>query len=356
MPRLTLTPYAVAPALAALAACSPQQDTAYRGEPLAQLQGTVTTSGATQPSPLDLVLWWEEWEQDLPGPGGTVATPLNISSATPIAVNGQFPSAFTLDLMTPPPDSALITCTLDTTQPQVGHYGFAHLEAILQGTETDAGEPPEYGDAFEFRVVYVDQDVTACDNLSRFILPPLSKGYHLLQRIAGPCPAANDGPLGCAPFAEVPFSTSIDLSIEADPIRWDLFVIPPSPSTLNAGPNCLDARLAIPTDPSTGSPCQFFISPNGSPSPPLDCTGPGLSTATPLQCAQIFNDMSQWGTCEVAQVPPSAWIDGSCAQSTQAGWCVVSGAAAGACAHGAVVFSPSAAPSQGGLFGQFLCP
>ena len=340
----------VATALAALAARSAQQDTAYRGEPLAQLQGTVTASGTSQPPPLDLALWWEPFAMDLPG-SPSVSTPVNISATVPIAANGQFPSAFTLDLVTPPPDDVLVTCTFDQSNPQVGHWGFAHLEAILQGASADAGEPAEYGDAFEFRVVYVDQDVTGCDYLSQFVLAPLSKGYHLLQRTTGPCPAGN---LTCAPFAEVPFSTTIDLSIQADPIRWDLSVLPNL--GLTEGPNCLDPRLAIPTDPSTGSPCQFFIFPNSSPSPPLDCSAPGLTEATPLQCARIFQDMPQYANvCQIAQIPPSAWVNGSCAQSAQPGWCVLSGAAAGACTQAAVIFSPTAAPHQG-LGGQFLCP
>jgi hypothetical protein len=342
---------------------SAQQNSSYTGQPLAVLNGTVTTAGTGQPPALEVALGWLGAAVGVPF-GGT-PIPLNQPEISPVAVSGQFPSAFTLDLMTPPPDDDLIPCPNpptggDDEGPEPGHFGFAGIAAIPPGA--DGGENdlslPVYGEAFEFRVVYVDQDITSCDWLSQFVVPVLTKGYHLVQRIPGPCPATN---IDCAPFSEVPLTTTIELPIQSTPLAF-------APSVnnvvagLTAGPNCVQPEPdPLPWDPSTGSPCQLFLQADEGPAAPIDCSGPGLTLATPLQSAELSQEFPQINNiCEVAQIPPSAWVDGSCAQSSQAGWCYVTGPAAGSCANGAIFFSPSALPPQGDgaplLGGQFICP
>jgi hypothetical protein len=286
-------------------------------------------------------------------------------------VSGQFPTV-TLDLMTPPPDDVLAPCHSpkifndDIDAGEATRFAFAHIEAIPQGA--DLSNPyawvPEYGEAFEFRVVYVDRDTTACDLLSKYTPPVLSKGYHLLKRVAGPCPTSNVSaafPGWCGPFSEVPLTTTIELTVQADPIHFFLpSVGDGAQGLLNPGPNCVDLSEPLPpADSAGGSPCRFFVFGDWSGAPALDCSGPGLTPASPLACAQIFQDTQQYGNmCEVAQVPPSAWVNGSCAKSSQPGWCYDTSSPAGTCSMGGVFFSAPTAPvfSTSGLVGRFICP
>jgi hypothetical protein len=362
----TILSAAFVAALAAAAACDSQRSTAYRGEPLAVLQGTVETTGTAQPPPLDVALDW----MGFAGLSPTGMGAINVPAETRVPVSGQFPT-FTLDLMTPPPDEVLAPCHSpkifndNDAGAQAGErFAFAHIEAIAQGADvTDPFSVPEYGEAFEFRVVYVDQDTTACDLLSEYTPPVLSKGYHLLKRVAGPCPTSNDVgwfPGICGQFSEVPLTTTIEMTVQADPVKFSI----PSLSNLNAGPNCQDPQEPpLPADSMGGSPCRLFIIQDGPSSPSLDCSGPGLTPASPLAQAQLFHDFQQDGNvCEVAQVPPSAWANGSCAQSSQPGWCYVTGSAAGTCSQGGGVFFSAPAtplfstPIQPLLIGQFICP
>jgi hypothetical protein len=333
---------------AALSACSAQHANDYRGEPLTELHGTVSVTSSAQIPPLDVALVWEEIE--IGGPNGTF-TPLNVPEATRIAVTGQFPSAFTLDLMTPPPDEVLISCSTQMHPNDTGHFGFASIGAVGQGSS--GGEADTYGEAFEFRVIYVDQDIAACEWLSELISLPVSKGYHLVGRVEGPCARDLTGDMSsCGSWADVPSTTSIDLPVLDHPLQPPLGL---AGDGVTAGPNCL-----YDMPPSSGlSSCRLFVLPFDR---TFDCTTPGWANASAFDAARMLPDfMPSMTVCEVAQVPPSTWVDGSCAQSSQPGWCYVTGAGAGSCAQGALFFSsagapPAAASSLPYWSASFVCP
>jgi hypothetical protein len=51
--------------------------------------------------------------------------------------------------------------------------------------------------------------------------------------------------------------------------------------------------------------------------------------------------------CQLAQLPESDWVGGTCAASSSPGWCYVSGAAAGGNCAQAIRFSPTGDPGAG---------
>jgi hypothetical protein len=266
-------------------------------------------------------------------------------------VSGQFPSAFALNVMTPPPDDVLIGCTDDLGKSSPGRFAFGYIDAILHSADGSNIQLSDlYGYAAEFRLVYVDQDVTECV-VTEFKLPALSQGYHLLKRTEGPCQGWADG--SCVIFSEVPLATGIELFVYDHPERYGPSIDNPS-GGLNSGRTCLSDPL--PGDASMASSCRFFVMQRYFPSASLDCSGPGLAPASALDIADVFFDSPQLGNvCEVTQILPSAWTNGSCDQSTQPGWCYVSAAADASCASGAVALSPGTAWAAN-LTGQFICP
>jgi hypothetical protein len=334
---------------AAVPACSAQHRNDYRGEPLAELHGTVSSTSTAPLPPLDVALVWDEIS--IGGPNG-VLTPLNVPEATRIPVSGQFPSAFTVDLMTTPPEEVLISCSTHDHPNDTGHFGFAHIRAVAQGSS--GGEADTYGDAFGFQIIYADQDIAACEWLSELTAVPVSKGYHLVRRVEGPCARDLTGDVSsCGPWADVPSATPIDLPVLDHPLQPPLRL---AGDGVTAGPNCL-----YDTPPSSGlSSCRlFFVLLYDS---TFDCTTPGWADASAFDTARMLPDFAPSMTvCGVAQVPPSAWVDDSCAQSSQPGWCYVTGAGAGSCAQGALFFSsagapPAAAASPPYWSASFVCP
>jgi len=198
-------------------ACSAQRDTTYPGEPLAVLRGTASGPSAGQPPPVDAKLLWEPVVEVNPPLRKTLA-------ATKTAVNGQFPSGFTLQVMTIPPDDVMHACVAISNPgvPQKGRYAIAFIEAVRRGADDSNVKLTDlYGQAPEFRLVYADSDIDGCDSLAYFTRPVLSKGYHLLRRVVGPCPQANQGFRDgtCGSFSEVSFATSIGLLVQSEPVH-----------------------------------------------------------------------------------------------------------------------------------------
>jgi hypothetical protein len=296
------------------------------------------------------------------------------ASSNAVTVVGQFPSSFTLDVLTPPSDISLVSCNAPgvsgpDASPSSARVGRAEIDAVVHGSESGdhaLADSNRYGEAFEFEVVYLDQDVSECPMITLMADGPLAKGYHLLRRIPGVCTPARMTFNGCELMEEVPLSTPVDLTVKSAPLQ--------SPQEIDVhqagltGSTCVNAPL--PTGPA-GSACNFYLQstggsiteyPDGSvvdmPSV-WDCNRPGLSAAIPADEAQLEQNQEENAICEVAQIPPSAWVNGSCQQSSQPGWCYVP--AADGCSGGAVSFSSVTNLATGSgadpLFsGYFLCP
>jgi hypothetical protein len=117
--------------------------------------------------------------------------------------------------------------------------------------------------------------------------------------------------------------------------------------------SCLPHQLT----PADGSvPCLVLAS---LPQPGMACDAShGMSPADPQtvsRAAQTLDqadaallDPTQHTVCQIAQVPGTDLVNGSCTQSQTAGWCYVAGAGAtaGQCAD-AILFSPSGQPAAG---------
>jgi hypothetical protein len=103
-------------------------------------------------------------------------------------------------------------------------------------------------------------------------------------------------------------------------------------------------------------PCQLLAS---LPQPGMQCDpARGMSDVDPLTVARATQslqgqgeaallDPSQHTVCQIAQVPSSALVGGSCSQSQTPGWCYVEGPTAGGQCPAALLFSPSRQPSAG---------
>jgi hypothetical protein len=114
---------------------------------------------------------------------------------------------------------------------------------------------------------------------------------------------------------------------------------------------------------STGQvPCLVLITlPSGTGE--SACNGPGLSVPesdvlSGFQAQQHASwvaaggptqgtaDPSTLPTCQVTQLPATALTSGTCAQSSQPGWCYVSGANAGGTCSQEILFSPGTLPNK----------
>ena len=184
--------------------CSSQADTAYQGEPLAVLSGTVDTQGAAPPPELYAAL---AWAQPTFEPNSDVLQSLSyVAQAAP--VSGQFPARFTLDVYQPPPTSTLESCsdganiaigflvTLDAA-PVSGAYVPSTVDGAAAGTV----------------VVYVDSDRAPgwiCNTRTNGLPFGPTKGYHLLQDRPN---AFQFNGMGFPGPVEVPLSTPIALTL-----------------------------------------------------------------------------------------------------------------------------------------------
>jgi hypothetical protein len=111
------------------------------------------------------------------------------------------------------------------------------------------------------------------------------------------------------------------------------------------GTGCMPKALA--PDAQGQVPCSIFELTASA----TACDGSlGLSAVDPSVTASVqaaaFAPASQL-VCQLAQLPESAWVNGSCVASAAAGWCYVTGAAAGGGCAQAIRFSPSGSPSAG---------
>jgi hypothetical protein len=109
---------------------------------------------------------------------------------------------------------------------------------------------------------------------------------------------------------------------------------------------CLPAPL--PVDGAGQAECQVFYA---LPAGDTCAAHPGLSAAAPEVVASVWSseqglqgvDASDSPLCVLPQLPKAEWVDGSCVTSSSAGWCYLTGPAAGSCVE-TLALSPSGAP------------
>jgi hypothetical protein len=155
--RAVAVALAVSVALAWLAACDAQVGVGYRGEPLAQLQGTVVLTNPPTES-LDAALIWL--------PSGA-ATDSAMTVVTQIPVEKTFPAHFVMTLFLPPPAEVLTA--------GVVWHAEAHLAAVRHGDGT------VYGTLDEPLIHFFSGDVPLASLLGRRY-GALHSGYHLIRR------------------------------------------------------------------------------------------------------------------------------------------------------------------------------
>ncbi len=140
----------------------------------------------------------------------------------------------------------------------------------------------------------------------------------------GSCPVDASGG-GSSPRATTYFLLSVNLQ---------------SPCTGNTCP-CLPRVL--PTDATGQATCDllFELAPTDA------CAAHGWSEAAPDVVASVVGSQAgqQSGPiCAIPQLPSADWVSGSCAGSSQTGWCYVTGAAAGNCAERVTVSASALLP------------
>ncbi len=307
--------------LLVLVGCSSQADPSYPGQPLATLQGEVTSVDTDPLPPLEVAINWELSITRAPDGGITELNPGAGFMQT--AVNGHFPSAFTLQLFVPPPEDATIPCLgSDPSHPAPGHYAVGIVTAVGNPYAGSSGDET-YGFAAEFAVVYADSNLSVCKgDVNQYADPmQLSKGYHLYRRVVGPCTPTSSG--GCRSFAEVPANTSISLPIWG-PASFEHPHFVGFPTTSQT-PLCLGPGPILPTDGSGDVTCRMAFTRFGSNGVPDwgPCDGPGEVPVDDETVAELtlVSPTLPTAFCGLVQIPPDAWVNGSCAQSTQAGWC-----------------------------------
>ncbi|AKV03313.1 hypothetical protein AKJ09_09976 [Labilithrix luteola] len=224
-----------------LGGCGAQADTSYRGEPLAELHGTVqqsSTHGSSSTPALDAALLFN----GAPPGVSTKDYPPRLQIGTSVPVSGQFPASFALQVYTPPPSGALFPCI--PSQPDgPGRIATASVVAVLHGADPSSPKITDlYGTISDYMVIYVDSELPAQSSCP---VGALTKGYHLFHYVPTPdkpgCVRAAPDDTSCNgpwPYTEVSMSTELTLALShedgtAQPPSGPL---PPSLPPGDAGP------------------------------------------------------------------------------------------------------------------------
>lgn len=157
--------------LLVLAACDPQADAGYLGEPLVTLQGEAISSHPLPP--LEAAMLWQR------GPPPSID---DQDLATRAPVQAGFPATFTVHLYQPPP-------LLARRSLQPGEVRFARanaaalpfgIAAIDVGPAASAGSPG-YGVDANHWIVYLASDVAKGSLMEWWLGMALPGGFHLMR-------------------------------------------------------------------------------------------------------------------------------------------------------------------------------
>jgi hypothetical protein len=194
----------------------------YRGDPMATVQGQVVLGGTATPAGgLYVVVGWHR-----------EATP-DTWTGEVVDVSGGFPASYLLDLLGPPPDSAL---NVDPeTQKKLGFAFLALMEDVNGNGELDvdqtgrglpAGPDRFRGGAETLLLAYAADPFPAGSRIAKELGTELSVGYHLMKADEKfKCTWDEDHNDWLCPNArtelrKVPFSTPVDLKVIDKPSEW----------------------------------------------------------------------------------------------------------------------------------------
>jgi hypothetical protein len=108
---------------------------------------------------------------------------------------------------------------------------------------------------------------------------------------------------------------------------------------------CMPQSLAV--DAHGEVACSIFVLP---PAATACDPAPGLSAVDPAVAASVRTAGGAAASqlvCQLAQLPASEWVNGSCVGAPSAGWCYLTAPAAGAGCAQAIRFSTSGTPADG---------
>jgi hypothetical protein len=114
-----------------------------------------------------------------------------------------------------------------------------------------------------------------------------------------------------------------------------------------SGASCLCLRQALPVDPAGLAACEVFLELAAGDT----CDAHGLAAVAPdvlLSVTRSQTTPPPGPVCVLPQLPMPDWVNGSCDQSTEAGWCYLTGGPAGSCAQ-VVRASPTGVPPTGAV-------
>jgi hypothetical protein len=117
-------------------------------------------------------------------------------------------------------------------------------------------------------------------------------------------------------------------------------------SVLHAGAD-LCMPQSLPVDSLGQVPCSIFVLP---PAATACVPASGLSAVDAAVAASVRTAGGAAASqlvCQLAQLPEAAWVNGSCVDTPAAGWCYLTGAAAGGGCAQAIRFSASGTPASG---------
>jgi hypothetical protein len=125
------------------------------------------------------------------------------------------------------------------------------------------------------------------------------------------------------------------------------------------GSACLCLPQTLPVDATGQVPCEVYFELESGDSGDVGDAGDAGDVCALYGLADAASDVTlsitaaQGGTlpgplCLLPQLPTTEWVDGSCGTSSEAGWCYVTGAAAGSCSQSLRV-SPTGFPPAGAL-------
>ncbi len=185
----------------ALAACDSQMGPDYEGEALATITGSVHTTASSAPSDLEAFLVWNN----------SSGSPDTVTGQS-VAVDGNFPSTFELNIFTPPPQTAL------NYFPNEGHIGVAFITALPVGTELDTEDEPSgpFAISEDYMLVYVQEDILPGSSSEEFLGEALPAGFYIMDVIDVDDPACPGDLFDCLRRAPDGMDTEIDLNVTDD--------------------------------------------------------------------------------------------------------------------------------------------
>ena len=222
---------------ALLYACDPQVDPDYQGEPLGTLMGNVVSEDSSTSGAEVAVLWFTATDDlECEGPvrecsygfGGMEGSAFECAMACPepaaceedalatwescvsecgrvvtvdsevsfslcasaavgdkVAIEGQFPASFTLDLYDAPPDVALLQSPEGGQPAALGFFVVVEPDAALEFDESNLDDGRIIGGSETHVLLYAEEAIEADSPWGRYLGSGFPAGFHVLQVIDG---------------------------------------------------------------------------------------------------------------------------------------------------------------------------